>query len=276
MSGPVQVTVGILTFNSVDVVGAAIGSVGDCAEILVCDGGSTDGTRELAASLGCRVVDQDATCLDDQGRLTDIAGVREQVLSLASSEWVLFLDSDELATPELVAEIGRSIEGSRVFGAYRVPRLFTLNGKTVTCAMVYPSFQTRLVYRPAVVGYDGIVHDVPVLRDGEAVGTLEQPQLVPQPPFREVWCKWRSYMRLEEVKKIDLSRQEWKTQVLRPQLKSLKWLAYRYYKSMRECRGQRLPMRYEVGRLAYELGVIIYTGRRFVGIKRADIDTAWG
>ena len=276
MTSSAPITVGILTYNSVDVVGDAIRSVHDCAEILICDGGSIDGTRELALSLGCRLVDQDQSCLDDKGRLTNIAGVREQVLGLASNDWVLFLDSDELATPELVEEIARVTGGARTCGAYRVPRLFTLSGEIITCAMVYPTYQTRLVHRDAVLGYDGIVHDVPLLKEGETLEVLSQAQLVPQPPFRELWQKWCAYMKLEEVKKADLTKGEWKTQVLKPGLRGVRWLAYRYVKSLRECHGTRLPMRYEIGRLAYELGVVVYTGRRFFGIKRANLNKAWG
>lgn len=272
----VPVTVGILTFNSVGVVERAIRSVARCDEVIVCDGGSTDGTQELAISHGCRVVEQDPAHLDPQGRLTDIAGVREQVLGLARHAWVFFLDSDELATPQLVQEIAEVVGSSQRFGAYEIPRLYVLDGEVIRCAMTYPSSQVRLVNRSVVSGYHGLVHDVPVLGEAVEVGALEAPQLVPQPPFRDLWRKWRAYMRLEEVKRADLSRSEWSQQVLRPQLRVVRWLAHRYYRSLRSCRGTRLPARYEIGRLAYELGVVVYTGRRFVGVNRVDADRAWG
>jgi glycosyltransferase involved in cell wall biosynthesis len=273
---PIPVTVGILTFNSVEVLGAAVESVRGFAEVIVCDGGSSDGTCELALSLGCKLVGQDPSCLDSQGRLTDIAGVRDQVVSLAANDWVLFLDSDELATPGLVEEIGREVaRENRAFGAYQVPRLFVLDGTVIHCSMIYPSFQQRLVHRDALLGYRGIVHDVPVLHSIERVGMLKEAQLAPQPQFRELWPKWRSYMRLEEIQKSKLTRVEWKADVLLPEFAMVRWLMYRYIKSLRSCSGQRLPARYEFGRLAYELGVVFYTGRRFLGIRRANLDRAW-
>lgn len=275
MFNKIPVTVGILTFNSAAVVGDAIRSLRDFDEIIVCDGGSSDGTRASVTSLGCRLVDQDPTFLDEQGRLTDIAGVREQVVTLAKHGWIFFLDSDELATPELAAEIREATSGPRRFGAYEVPRLYTLDGEVIRCAMTYPSSQVRLVHRSAISGYRGLVHDVPVLREGELIGRLREAQLVPQPAFRELWRKWRAYMRLEEVKKADLSWAKWRREVFGPQLRLIRWLAYQYAKSRRSCDGPRLPFRYEAGRFVYEIGVIVYTGRRFLGIRCGGVDRAW-
>lgn len=276
MSAAIRVTVGILTRNSADVVGDAIRSIADFDEIIVCDGGSSDRTRALASSLGCTVLDQDPACLDSQGRLTDIAGVREQVLRAATHDWVFFLDSDELATPELADEIRGATAGPRQFGAYEIPRLYVLDGEVIRCAMTYPSTQVRLVHRSAINGYHGLVHDVPVMKDGELTGRLHQAQLVPQPPLRDLWRKWSAYMRLEEIKNAHLSRKEWQREVLRPQLRFIRWLSFRYLQTLRSCHGRRLPVRYEVGRIAYELGVVFYTGRRFLGINRLSIDDAWG
>jgi glycosyltransferase involved in cell wall biosynthesis len=272
----VPVTVGILTYtSSIQCVEAAIRSALEFDDILLCDGGSTDGTRELASSLGCRIIDQAPEFLDGDGRLINEAGVNEQILAAASHDWVFFLDHDEELTPALVDEVRETVARSRTAGAYDVPRLYTLGGTVITCASVYPRYQARLVHRAAVVGYDGIVHAPVVLRDGERTERLTEPMLVPQPPLRELLPKWRGYLRLEESKKGHLSRSEWVEQVLRPQLRSVRWIAYRIVKVRRSCTGPRLPLRYEVSRVLYELATILYTGRRFVGFRRADPTRAW-
>lgn len=275
-SGKVPVTVGILTYtSSIECVGETLASALDFAEIIICDGGSTDGTRQLAERYGCRIIDQSAEFIDEKGRLVNEAGVNEQILVAASNDWVFFLDHDELATPELVSEIRDVVMQPRQFGAYSIPRLYTLDGTIINQASVYPRFQVRLVHRAAVVGYQGVVHSPVVMRDGEGVGQLENFMLVPQPPQRELWSKWRGYLRLEEANKSTLTRKEWARDVLRPQLRMAKWIAYRTVKVRRTGQGTRLPLRYEVSRMLYELAVIVYTGRRFVGLGRVDAKRAW-
>ena len=272
---PIAVTVGILTHNSTATLAETIHSVSGCAEVLVCDGNSTDGTRELAVSLGCTLIDQAEEHTDGAGRLVNMTGVREQMVEAAAHDWVLVLDHDELATPELLAEIESITTASRRCGVYDIPRLYVLNGTVIRSAANYPSYQTRLVHRDAIEGYAGIIHDHPVLKAGELMGKLESPELVPLPLLRELWPKWLGYMRLEEVGKLDLSRSEWVDQVLKPEIRMVRWLARRIAVVRRGEPKPHLPLYVELNRIAYELGVVLYTGRRFLGIKRADQSRAW-
>jgi glycosyltransferase involved in cell wall biosynthesis len=275
-SPAVQATIAILTYtSSIETVEATIRSALDFDEILVCDGHSTDGTRELAESLGCRVIDQQDEFLDGRGRLVNEAGVNEQMLAAASHDWVFLLDHDELLTEELVGEIRSITDRDRTCGAYSIPRLYTLGGTVIRCASVYPRFQIRLVHRDAVSGYGGIVHSPVILHEGEAVGQAEHHMLVPQPPLRQLWPKWRGYLRLEEAERSTLSRSEWVAQVLRPQARMVRWIAVRTLQTRRRCHGPRLPLRYEVNRAVYEMSVIFYTGRRFIGWPQPDSTRAW-
>ena len=52
----INATVGILTFNSGKVLRRALESVSDFDDILLCDGGSTDDTLEIARAVGARVM----------------------------------------------------------------------------------------------------------------------------------------------------------------------------------------------------------------------------
>ena len=276
MSSPVPVTVGILTYqSSAATIEETLQSVAGFAEIVICDGGSTDGTRELAASLGCRIIDQAPEFTDDAGRLINEAGVNEQVLAEASHNWVFFLDHDELATPELVEEIRTVVIDGQNIGAYQIPRLYTLDGVIIEHASMYPSFQIRLVNRNAIDGYGGIIHSPVIMKDDEVVGTLHCHQLIPLAPLREVWPKWRGYMRLEDSQNSGLSFAEWRRAVLLPRLRLVKWIGWRSIKIRREHSANVMPLRYELGRIAYELGVILHTARHLVGLGHSQPGDAW-
>ena len=72
---------------------ACIASVrGFCEEVLVVDGGSRDRTREIASRLGARVLERP---FDDFARQHEFARTE------ARGEWVLSIDADERASPEL-------------------------------------------------------------------------------------------------------------------------------------------------------------------------------
>ncbi len=272
----IPVTVGILTYtSSIATVEATLRSALAFDDVLLCDGHSTDGTRELAASLGCRVIDQAPEHLDENNRLINEAGVNEQILASAKHPWVFFLDHDELATPELVEEIRTIVGQPRQHGAYEIPRLYVVDGEVITCAAMYPRYQTRLIHRDAAVGYSGLVHSPVVLKDGETKGTLEQVMLIPLMTQRELWSKWHGYLRLEELNHLHLSRAQWVSEVVKPQWKMCKWIVYRVLKVRRTCEGPRLSLDYELGRVIYELAMIWYTGRRFIGLGNRDAKKAW-
>jgi len=77
----------VVTFNEADRIERCITSLrAVCAEVIVVDSGSTDGTREIAAALGARVVEQPWLGFARQKNLA---------ISLATQPWVLLLDADE-------------------------------------------------------------------------------------------------------------------------------------------------------------------------------------
>ena len=65
-------------------------------EVLVADSGSTDGTREIALRLGCRIIDRHYRTAGD---------FKNWAIPQAANQWVLILDADERITPQLASEI---------------------------------------------------------------------------------------------------------------------------------------------------------------------------
>ena len=81
-----KISVYIIAFNEAEKVTATIESARWADEIVVVDSWSTDGTPEIAAKLGARVVQVDFKGFGD---------LRNQAIAACSHEWIFSLDADE-------------------------------------------------------------------------------------------------------------------------------------------------------------------------------------
>jgi glycosyltransferase involved in cell wall biosynthesis len=115
MKTKIPASVIIMTKNEEKNIAKCIRSVAEFDEIFVVDSGSTDRTVEIAESLGARVVQfvwngkypkKKQWCLENLPFTYD---------------WVLYVDADEEATPELVKEIGATLRsGTSEYAGYFV------------------------------------------------------------------------------------------------------------------------------------------------------------
>lgn len=152
---------------------ACLHSVMFADQIVVVDSGSTDGTVQIAKSLGAEVL----VSADWPG-----FGVQKnRALALARSEWVLSLDADERLTPELLAEIMATLKAPR-FDVYSFPRLSSYCGQYMHHSGWYPDRVTRLFRRQSARFSDDLVHEK--LVTSSAVGQLTAPLL--HESFRDV------------------------------------------------------------------------------------------
>ncbi|MCO6418402.1 glycosyltransferase family 2 protein [Siccirubricoccus sp. KC 17139] len=93
----VQLSVVIMTKNEAAVISRCLGALMDWADdVVVLDSGSTDGTRQIAASLGARVFEQPWLGFSAQ---------RNRAVELARHDWVLCLDADEVVDARLARAI---------------------------------------------------------------------------------------------------------------------------------------------------------------------------
>src|SRR5271165_4740836 len=93
----------ILAFNAADKIKAAAESVLWADEIVVVDSHSTDGTAEIATSLGARIVQVDFKGFGD---------LRNQAIAACRCDWIFSLDADERCTPEVRDEILKLLAGA--------------------------------------------------------------------------------------------------------------------------------------------------------------------
>jgi glycosyltransferase involved in cell wall biosynthesis len=134
-----------------------IGSVIDAArplvdEILVVDSGSTDSTIALCEERGARVIHQD---------WLGYARQKNFALELATKDWILSLDADEILTPALVQEITQLKQSPlfEKFDGYKLPRVLYIGDTPVKHGGFYPDAQLRLFKRGKGHWGERLVHE---------------------------------------------------------------------------------------------------------------------
>jgi glycosyltransferase involved in cell wall biosynthesis len=114
---------------------------GSCEEVIVVDGGSRDRTREIAASLGARVLERP---FDDFARQHEFARTE------AKGDWILSIDADERASPELWRELGLMANPfDDEFSAYSFPFKNHFRGAWLRHGGFWPDRHVRLFRRDA-------------------------------------------------------------------------------------------------------------------------------
>lgn len=109
---PLPVSVVIPTLNEASRLREAIESVRWADEVIVADGGSTDDTIGVAERSGARVI---------LAKGSTVGGQRNAAIGLARNKWILALDADERAAPDLRESIAELCNGkSATHTVYRI------------------------------------------------------------------------------------------------------------------------------------------------------------
>lgn len=247
----IPATVSILTRNNGGTIGRALESVKDFAEIIVADGGSTDDTLDIARTYGARVIAQNTLFHDSDGRLKDWSGVRNECLEAASYPWHFFIDSDEYASQELIAEI-RDIIQTEDPAAYWVPRTYVLNSVVVERSLGYPNQQMRFFHEDVVTKFRKPVHERIELEPDVEVSMLRSAIYVPvESNLAAARAKMNRYIDLELARQAPVT---WATafRMLKNALKVCARYLLRVPRMLLG-RGVRLPLARDLLPAEYEL-----------------------
>jgi glycosyltransferase involved in cell wall biosynthesis len=140
----------VIAKNEARHIEACLDSLAFCDERIVIDGGSDDGTADLAQARGARVVVESAW--------RGFGPQKNFALSLAKGEWVLSIDADERVSEALGAAIRDAIARQKADG-YEMPRLSTFCGRPMRHSGWYPDYVLRLFRRGRARFSDDLVHE---------------------------------------------------------------------------------------------------------------------
>jgi glycosyltransferase involved in cell wall biosynthesis len=166
----------ILTYNEAEKIEAAIASVLWADEIVVVDSFSVDRTREIATSLGARVVDVP---------FNGFGELRNRAIEACKYDWIFSLDADERCTAEARDEILALLAAGPQLDVYRVPRRSTMMGRWIRGSGWYPNFRQPQLFRKGAMRYTlEPVHEGYEVLSSKPVGTLKN--AIWQFPFRNL------------------------------------------------------------------------------------------
>lgn len=161
----VPISIFIVTMNEADRIGRTIQAIKSLSsDIVVVDSGSTDGTQEIAAGLGARVI---------KNAWPGYGAQKCFAQDQCQHEWVLNLDADEVVTPKLRNEIQSlfSSDGPSA-DAYAVRIVDVIPGDSSPRIFAYHYNRIRLYRRERGRFSLSTVHDVVQMQQGASTVQL--------------------------------------------------------------------------------------------------------
>jgi len=138
---PESLAITVLTHNEAENLPRCLKSIAEFGDIIVVDSGSNDGTQEIANNSGARVYHRPFESFAQQ---------RNWALENCDlkTEWVLFLDADEVATPEFRQAVADAIQnaGDSIAGFYCCWKTM-LDQRWLRRSDSFPKWQLRIVRR---------------------------------------------------------------------------------------------------------------------------------
>jgi glycosyltransferase involved in cell wall biosynthesis len=260
MSVRIPCTVQILTRNNAPHLRSCLDSLKMFDEVIVHDGYSTDGTREIAQNYdNVRLMDQNKAYLDAENRITDFASMRNESLQAAKYDWIFMVDGDEEVAAELIAEVKEIVEANEP-GVFDVFRRFYIDGEPVIHCAGYPALQVRLFHRSLTQGFVKNVHERLNLQPGVQKKMLQTELKTPLPPASQLKPKYDRYLAMEVKRQGVMSWGDWTKWILVRNLRSVIGLSLRIlWIWIIPRKGKKMPLSHEFAYIRQSLRTIAHT-----------------
>lgn len=158
-----NVTIVILTKNEEKRIADTIRNALSCSQnVLIVDAESMDKTVSIAKQLGAKVVIRAWT--------NDFAAQRNFALKFVKTDWVLYLDADEMMDETLIQHVQQVVRENKQEKIYRIKRKAIICGQACNHGAMRPDYVARLFPTKAVTWVNP-VHEHPETKDLE-VGIL--------------------------------------------------------------------------------------------------------
>jgi glycosyltransferase involved in cell wall biosynthesis len=153
MNKPIRISSVIIAKNEASNISRCIESQAGCIDeiIVLVDDSSTDKTFDIASSY--------PSVITKRVKWTGYSQTKQEGVSLASNNWILWIDADEAVSPELCEELKEFKKSVPSFTAYSVPRRAYFLGKWIKHCGWYPGRVVRLFNKNEVGFNDKPVHE---------------------------------------------------------------------------------------------------------------------
>lgn len=151
----------VITYNEEANIERCLRSLSFADEIVVLDSFSTDRTVDIARLFTDKVGTR---------KFDGFSYQKTAAVEMATQEWVLVIDADEVVTPDLAKEIQKAVD-SGDHDAYRMPRLSYFLGRPMRHCGWYPDYQLRLARKSKAYFPPRFVHETMEVKG--SIGTLK-------------------------------------------------------------------------------------------------------
>ncbi len=153
-----KISIVINTYNAATYLEPVLESVKAFDEIVICDMESTDDTLAIAERYGCKIH------TFKKGNISIVEPARQYAIDLATNDWVLVVDADEVVTPELRDYLYQLVEDTEIAGA-AIPRRNYFMGRFMHAS--YPDYILRF-FRKSKTQWPPVIHSAPQV-DGKVI-----------------------------------------------------------------------------------------------------------